>query len=63
MAIREQVKQNYEEGLTIKQKLAKAKKIMAGILTSAGSHCVGPGVQTEVRLKKKQRLEEEAQQK
>ena len=41
IAAREKIKQKYEAGLSMKQKLEKAKKIMAGILTGKGSHHVG----------------------
>ena len=63
MAARERIRCNYEQGLTISENLKKAKKVTAGVVVSSGKHRVGKDVCTEIRDRKRRRIEKEVKDK
>ena len=63
MAARERIRSNYEQGLPISENLKKAKKVTAGVVVSSGKHRVGKDVCTEIRDRKRRRIEKEAKDK
>ena len=59
MAAHERIKKNVEVGLTMKEKLQKAKKITTGILTASGKHRLNRDVHSEIKDRKRRRIEKE----
>ena len=41
MDARERIRNDFEEGRTVKEILKQAKRVAAGVLVSAGKHCIG----------------------